>query len=373
VNESYGRVWLEVNLATLRNNYLKIKEAVGDREVMAILKANAYGLGVEPIAAALAAAGVRRFGVAELREALALAAKGLKTQILGCVLPEEIEAGVEHGVTLPATDLEIATLISQTADRLGKTAECHFPIDTGMGRLGILAADAVEIIAAAVKLPNVRFSGIYSHFPVAYLANNEYTVEQTYKLIRIVDALKERGINFETIHIANSDAINNYPITRMPPFNLVRAGINLYGVYDLVGAHALRLRPVLALKTKLTAVRELPASASIGYGQTYKLPKKTLVGTISAGYADGLPLALSNRGHVLIRGVPCPILGRLSMDYTTVSLDCVPDAARGDEVVCLGGDGPTAISVEDWASLKGSHPYDIICSFGNRVKRVYLA
>ena len=122
----------------------------------------------------------------------------------------------------------------------------------------------------------------------------------------------------------------------------------------------------------VTAVRRLTAGTAIGYGLTHRLACNTPVGTISAGYADGLPLALSNRGYVLIRGIPCPILGRISMDYTTVALDQIPDATVGDEVVCLGGEGPSAVSVEDWANLKGTHPYEIICSIGTRVERRYI-
>ncbi len=368
--EKHGRVWLEVDLATLRDNYRKIKETVDPCEVMAVLKANAYGLGVEPIAAALAAAGVRYFGVAELNEALALVKMGLRTQLMSSVLPDEVPGAVEAGIILPVTDLEIAELISKTASGMGKRAECHIKIDTGMGRLGILADHAVPEIKKIAALPGLELTGIYSHFPVAY-APGDFTQQQIYRFTRIVDQLKAAGITFAWIHIANSDAINNVPVTCLKPFNLVRTGINLYGTFDIVGRQLLKLRSVLTLKTQLAAVRKLPAGMAIGYGQTYRLHCATRVGTISAGYADGLPLALSNRGYVLIHGKPCPILGRLSMDYTTVSLESVPEAARGDEVVCLGGEGINAIGVDDWATLKGTHPYEIICSFGSRVKRVY--
>jgi alanine racemase len=153
----------------------------------------------------------------------------------------------------------------------------------------------------------------------------------------------------------------------------VRTGINLHGSFDTAGRRTLHVMPVLTLKTRLTAIRTLPAGTGIGYGHTYRLHHATRVGTVSAGYADGLPLALSNRGYLLIHGVPCPVIGRLSMDYTTVSLESVPEAQVGDEVVCLGGTGIHALTVEDWAALKNTHPYEIICSFGNRVQRRYLS
>jgi alanine racemase len=365
------RVWVEVNLATLCDNYRKIAAAVAPARVMAVLKANAYGLGAQPIAAALAKAGVDRIGVAEPYEALSLATPDLPVQILGSVLPEELPAMVASGVVLPVTDLATARLIHAEGERQGRRVKVHFKIDTGMGRLGILLADAREVIAQAVRLTALEPEGIYSHFPVAYRAGESYTQRQIEAFVALLRDLNAAGITFPLRHMANSDAVNNFPLTARTPFNLVRTGINLHGSFDTEGRRVLQLQPVLSLKTRLTAVRRLTAGTAIGYGLTHRLAHDTPVGTISAGYADGLPLALSNRGYVLIRGRACPVLGRLSMDYTTVALEQVPDAAVGDEVVCLGGDGPLAISVEDWANLKGTHPYEIICAIGTRVERRY--
>lgn len=368
-----SRVWLEVDLGILRGNFAKLREAVAPCGVMAVLKANAYGLGVRPIANALAEAGAAGFGVAEIKEALALSGIGLPVQILGGVLPEEIPAAVAAGIILPGTDLATVRRISAEAVRQGREAEVHFLVDTGMGRLGTLAAEAESFIREAVTLPGLACRGIYSHFPVAYRAGEEYTQRQVEVFKGLLRRLADAGITFAKIHIANSDAINNFPqLTCRAPFNLVRTGINLHGSFDTEGQRALSLQPVLTLKTRLVAVRHLPAGMSLGYGCTYTLPRDLPVGTISAGYADGLPLALSNRGYVLIHGRPCPVLGRVSMDYTTVSLEQVPQAAIADEVVCLGGSGLHAISVEQWAALKGTHPYEIICSFGSRVERRYL-
>ena len=365
------RVWVEVDLATLCANYRKIADAVKPARVMAVLKANAYGLGAPPIATALARAGVERFGVAEPYEAIALAPLGLPVQILGSILPEELPALIAAGVVLPVTDLRAAQWIQDEGARQNRRVKVHFKIDTGMGRLGILLPEARKTINQAVRLPNLDPEGIYSHFPVAYRTGEVYTQRQIDAFLALLRDLEADRISFPLRHMANSDAINNFPQTAKPPFNLVRTGINLHGSFDTEGRRILQLKPVLALKTRLTSVRRLPAGTAIGYGLTCRLERETPVGTISAGYADGLPLALSNRGHVLIRGVPCPVLGRISMDYTTVALDQVPDAALGDEVTCLGGEGPQAISVEDWANLKGTHPYEIICSIGNRVERRY--
>lgn len=369
---SAARVWLEVDVGVLQANYLRIARAVAPCRVIGVLKANAYGLGAQPVADALRDAGCRRFGVAELNEGLALAGQGAAVQILGAVLPDEVEAAVETGIVLPVSDLETARLVSAAAVRSGRRPCAHFLVDTGMGRLGVPLAEAGAMIRQAVTLPQVEWEGIYSHFPVAYHSGSEYTIGQMDAFEALLASLEADGIRFAWRHIANSDAVNNFPRAFRPPYNAVRTGINLHGSFDTEGRRALALVPVLSLKTRLASVRRLPAGASIGYGCTYRLPRAMTVGVVSAGYADGLPMALSNRGTLLVKGIPCPVLGRVSMDYTTLSLESVPDARCGDEVTCLGGQGATAVSVEDWAQLKGTHSYDIICSFGSRVERRFI-
>ncbi len=368
----HSRVWLDVNLSTLRENYQRIVKTVAPCSVIGVLKANAYGLGVTRIAGALKAAGCSAFGVAELNEALALRDDGVPVQILGSVLPEEIPPAVEAGITLPITDWDTAHRISVSAVAQGRTARCQFLVDTGMGRLGIPVDCAEEVIRNVHALPNLECEGIYSHFPTAYREGSDYTNRQMDCFLSLLESLARASVEFRWRHIANSDAINNFPRAYTSPFNAVRTGINLHGSFDTAGQKSLELNPVLTLKTRLVAVRKLPAGTHIGYGCSYRLPRDMLVGTISAGYADGLPLALSNRGHVLIHGEACQVLGRVSMDYTTVSLDQVPGACCGDEVVCLGGSGPEAVTVEGWALLKATHSYDIICSFGSRVERRYV-
>lgn len=369
---SESRVWLEIDLGILADNFLKIKNTVTPCGVISVLKANAYGLGVRSMAKTLVKAGTKGFGVAELNEALELIDLGKPVQILGSVLETEIPLAVEAGVILPIDSLETAHLIDTEAAKQGKIAECHFLIDTGMGRLGIQTHEAFDVIIEACSLKNIICTGIYSHFPVAYHEGSEYTKDQVHSFTMLLEKLQGEGISFETVHIANSDALNNFPYTYQAPFNSVRTGINLHGSFDQEGKRALDIKSVLTLKTKLVSVRTLEAGTYIGYGLTCKLNKRTRVGTIAAGYADGLPLALSNKGHVIINGESCAVLGRVSMDYTTVSLDNAPDAKCGDEVICLGGKGIHAVSVEDWAQIKGTHAYEIICSFGSRVERRYV-
>ena len=240
-----------------------------------------------------------------------------------------------------------------------------------MGRLGILACEAADAIRKVSALKNLNCEGVFSHCPTAYDPVDEFANDQIALFKSILKDVEKDGIRFKKVHIAASDAINNFPAAQRAPFNIVRTGINLHGSFDPNGRRALKLESVLSLKTRVAQVRTLPAGTTLCYGRTWCLSKSTKVATISAGYADGLPLALTNRGNVLINGVLCPVIGRISMDYTTVDVSKAGDVKAGDEVVALGGIGKYAVTPDDWASLKGTHAYDIICSFGNRVERVY--
>ena len=370
------RVTVEIDLDALARNYSRIAARAGAAKVLCVLKANAYGLGVGAFARTLAKAGCTMFGVAEPFEALELlkCLRGAKAdvQILSSILPDEIPEMVRSGVILPVTDLATAKLISAAAVRAKKTARVHFKIDSGMGRLGILADDALGVMDEVRKLPALDCEGIFSHCPMAYDPKDPFTKRQIARFRRLVRDAAAHGFSFRKVHIAASDAINNFPETARPPFNVVRTGINLHGSFDPNGRRALKVEPVLTLKTRVAQVRELPAGTTLGYGRTWCLNAPTRVATISAGYADGLPLALTNRGFVFIGGRRCKIIGRISMDYTTVDVSGVPGVKAGDEVVCFGRCGRDTITPDDWAAIKGTHAYDIICSLGSRVQRVVV-
>lgn len=365
-----ARVWLEVNLDIVRDNFLRIQAAAAPAQVLAVLKANAYGLGVRPIADCLNRAGAAGFCAATLEEALFLKSFGKPVQILGGVLDGEREEAVAHDLILGITDFECAKKISEEAVRQRKTVECHFKLDTGMGRLGILDRDAVSAIPEILRLPNLNGCGIYTHFPSSERGENAENLAQIERFLNVIRTLETQGITFCKIHMANSDAINHLPATHQPPFTHVRAGIDLHGSFS-GGRDGLGLRPVFALKSLLLTHRMMPEGHGIGYNSTCRLEKDTRTGTVTAGYADGLPLCLSNRGRVSILGRDCPILGRISMDYMTVSLEAFGDdpPPPGTEVTLIGE--TAGMSTEEWAALKGTHPYDIICSFGPRVERVY--
>ena len=374
------RVWVEIDLRTLVGNYRRIAAKVRPAGVLCVLKANAYGLGVGAYARKLYGAGCREFGVAEPYEAMELrkcVGGDAEVQILSSVLPDEIAPMVKAGVILPVIDLASAELISKAAVKAGVTAKVHFKLDTGMGRLGIIAdcaeriPETVALMKKVIALPGLDCEGVFSHFPMAYDPSDPFTGRQITLFREIVAAAGRAGITFRKVHIAASDAINNFPECAKKPFTMVRTGINLHGSFDPNGRRALKVKPVLSLKTRVAQVRELPAGKTLGYGRTWCLREPTRIATISAGYADGLPLALSNRGKVIIGGRMCPVIGRISMDYTTVDVSDVKDVKPGDEVICFGRSGKHSITPDDWAALKGTHAYDIICSLGNRVERVF--
>lgn len=380
------RVVVEIDLKALVRNYRKIAAHVKPAQVLCVLKANAYGLGVADYAKALASAGCTMFGVAEPYEALELLrvlapagssvnsrkAGATEVQMLSSVLPDEVEPMVKAGVILPVIDVATAKLISAAAVKAKVVAKVHFKLDTGMGRLGILAKDALQVMREVKKLPNLDCEGVFSHFPMAYDPKDPFTKRQIKIFKSIVAAAEKEGFKFKKVHISASDGINNFPETAKKPFTVVRTGINLHGSFDPYGRKALKVEPVLSLKTRVAQVRELPAGTTLGYGRTWCLNAPTKVATISAGYADGLPLALTNCGFVFIGGKRCKIIGRISMDYTTVDVSGVPNVKPGDEVVCFGKCGKDSITPDDWAALKGTHAYDIICSLGNRVQRIAI-
>ncbi len=363
------RVTLEIDRAGIKQNFRKICNLVAPGKVTAVVKANAYGLGVIEIAQLCRDAGADSFGVADVNEALELKAMGLPIMILGSILPGEIPAAVEAGIILPVNGLEGARLISAEAVRQNKSVQYQILVDSGMGRLGVLLKNAQREIKKIIKLPQMDCIGIYSHFPAADNVEDDCTTKQIKAFQSLIGDLAADGIFFENIHIANSDGINNYPLAYREPFNRVRLGLSIYGYSK---QKLLDLQAVISFKARLVLTRQLPAESFIGYGRTHCLKQDTFVGTIAAGYADGLPLALSNRGYVLIRGRKCPILGRVSMDYTTVDLSLAPDAECGDEVVFIGRQGGETISLQSWAAIKNTHAHDILCAITPRAKCVYI-
>ena len=366
------RVTLEVDGAALAYNFRAVKKQVAPCRILAVLKADAYHVGAEFMAKQAVACGADRIGVADLAEALELEKFGLPLQVLGVLMPDEVPVAAEHGVVCPVNGFAMAETLSREALKQKKTVRCHVILDTGMGRFGLRTPEAVEEIQRIMTLPGLEVEGVYSHFPMGGIPGEEQTLRQIADFRRVLAELAERKITFKLRHFAASDGITCQEEAIREPFNMVRLGLLWYGHCRNEHGARLGLRPALRLRTVVGAVRELPAGMTVGYFRTCKLAKKTPVATVCAGYADGLPLALSNRGRVLIHGVSCPILGRLSMDYITVDVSNVPgEVTWGTPVTLWGRDGAEEIEIEEWAQLKNTHCHDILCAVGNRVRRVY--
>ena len=369
-----SRVTLEVSLGAVAGNFRAVQARVAPLGVIAVLKADAYGLGMSRIAERLGREGAAGIATAELREALAAQeATGGKVPvgILGSLMPDEIGPAVRAGIRIPLSDLDEARAVSAAARKCGRTARCHVALDTGMSRVGVALEDAEETVPRFAALPGIELEGLYSHFPTANVPGDGATLAQVRAVKALVRRLAAKGVRFAALHVANSDGVNNVPSACRAPFTHVRTGINLHGSFDPLGARALALKPVFTLRARLAQVRLVRAGRTIGYGRTWTAPRDVLVGTVAAGYADGLPLALSNRGSILVHGQPCPVVGRICMDFTTVLLDQVPDARPGDEAVCLGRQGGREIGIDEWATLKGTHAYEVLCAIGSRVRRTY--
>ena len=361
------RVTLEIDLTRIERNFKTIIERVSPAQVMAVVKADAYGLGVQTVAPQLKKAGASFFGVADVNEALEINSIGLPVQVLGNIFDDEIPDAVAGDLICPLNNFEIASRINAEAVKQNKKVRGTLTIDSGMGRIGMIANNAFdEIIKIKNELKNIEIFGMYSHFATADKINDKPTAEQLSRFKHLTQKLQNVNVTVPYIYIGASNGIANYNECYTNPFNLVRAGIAMYGYCD-----AWHLEEVAEMKAKLISIRELPAQSTVGYSRLHTLRKKSLVGTVAAGYADGIPLAMSNRGYVLVNGVLCPIIGRISMDYTTILLDNVPEAKTGDEVVLFGKQNNSELSIRQWSDAKGTHLHDILCGIGNRVKRIY--
>ena len=368
-----ARAWLEIDLDAVRENFQKIREAAPGMSVRAVIKANAYGLGARKTGEVLKESGADGFCVACFQEAKELLPLGLPIQILGTVFDFELPEAVASGVILPITGIDAAERISAEAVRQNTVAECHLKIDTGMGRMGILAEHAADVIREAGKMPGIRITGIYSHFPNALPDPDSaaFSARQTSRFARVVRTCQKEGLDIPLIHVANSDAFLNYPETRTAPYTGIRVGLALWGETD--PGTSIRLRNAVSFRARLASFRVLPAGSSVGYNRTCRLTRDTLTGTVSAGYADGLPLALSNKGEFLFHGKRCRILGRISMDYTVIDLSgfITDDLTFGEPVTCFGTDRQECITAGDWGRIAGTHAYNVLTGIGPRVLRVY--
>lgn len=363
MSETY-RCWAEIDRSALRHNVGLVRERIGAAEMLAVVKANAYGHGLVGVAEALAN-DARLFGVANLEEALALRAAGLSHPVitLSPTLPDERPIVVEHGFIPTISALEEA----EAFDRLGPVS-INFKVDTGMGRMGVPEHESVAVFKKVTALRNVGVHSISTHMPVSN-EDADYTRGQLARFRERLAQFRAEAPGDYKAHVLQSAgtlAFND------PPHDIVRAGIILYGISPLPEFQRL-LKPVMTWKTRIALIRDVPAGHSISYGRTFITPRPMRVATLAAGYADGYPRHASNRGAaMLVRGKRCPLLGRVTMDLMVIDVSDLPEAAVNDEVVLMGRQGDEEISAAEVADQAGTIHWDIVTRIGSRVKRVYL-
>ncbi len=374
----------DIDLEALRHNLAQVRRLAGSREVIAIVKADAYGHGAVPVTRALAADGVTRFGVALVEEARALRDAGIRGEILilGGFTADQAAELVELGATAVLFHPEHAAALSAAASRAGRTVAVHAKIDTGMGRLGFSVGDAPRAVAALARLPALRLEGLMTHFADADLADPAYACEQVARFDRVVRELTAKGVTIPLRHAANSAALmaadpgSGGAIGRTgdagPLYDAVRPGIMLYGCRPgpAVGPR-IELRPVCSLTTQILLLRRVPAGTPISYGRTFVAGRDSVIAVLPIGYADGYPRALSNVGMMLVRGQRVPVAGRVCMDLTMLDVTDVPGVAEGDEVVIIGSQGAASITADEVAAGAGTIAYEVLCGIGPRVPRRY--
>ena len=362
-----------VDRAAIKSNYFELKKNIAkDVEMLAVVKANAYGHGAVEVAKTLEHAGCNFFAVAMCEEGVELREAGVKSAviILGGIYPNQIRDVIEYDLTPVIFDIETARIIDTLAGKTGKRIKVHIKIDTGMGRLGLLSYQVVSFFKALKGLSNIETEGILSHFAEADEEDKEFSTEQLNLFLRIIKAVHDIGFNPRLIHISNSAAIVKHADSH---FNLVRPGIMLYGAYPaghMIGK--IDLKPALRLVTQIVHIKQAPKGFSVSYGRKYITKKDSIVAAIPIGYGDGYPRSLSNKGEVLIRGQRAKVAGAICMDITMLDVTHIKGVEQGDEAVLIGKQGDDKITVDELAEKAGAISYEILCGITSRVPRVYV-
>jgi alanine racemase len=366
--------WVQVDLDAIAHNVRELKARIGERvQLMAVVKANAYGHGAVPAARCAVQAGASHLAVARVVEGIELREGGIAAPILvmSYALPCDAPTLVERRLTPTVNTLELARALSSETLRRGVAPiPVHVKVDTGMGRLGLLPDEVLGLVRALAGLPGLELEALYTHFSVADEADKSYTYQQHQLFVDVLARLSESGFQVGLAHEANSAATLDMPATHL---QMVRCGIALYGMRPSSEVEpAIPLRPAMSLHSRVARVRTLPADSSISYGRTFVTNRLTRVALVPLGYGEGYHRLLSNRGSVLIRGRRCPILGRVCMDQFVVDVGAVRDVALDDEVVALGRQGSEEISAEEIAELAETISYEVTTSILPRVSRLYL-
>lgn len=362
--------WLGIDLVALAENLKAIRKSLKpETRLMAVVKADAYGHGAQSIAQAALQSGATHLGVATVEEGQKLRRSGLTDPILvlGLVPDQAVPAAIEAGLQLTLSSGRQIQMVERIARSLGKTVEVHLKVNTGMTRVGCEPHEVPALMQYLLASAYLHIVGISSHLATAEGLLPEDAEAQVAKFAKIT---KHLGLPPGQLlrHCANSAGAIYLPESH---FDMVRVGLAMYG-HSPRGKDPspIGLTPILSLRARVAQVKEVHAGASVGYGGTWTAKQTTRLALLPVGYADGLPRSLSNRGHVLVRGTPCPIVGRISMDQSVVDVGRLP-VEPGEEIVMLGGHGDQSVSVERWAELDGTISYEILTGLGQRLPKMY--
>jgi alanine racemase len=369
------RCWAEIDLAALERNLKLIRASLPPAiRYVAVVKADAYGHGLPPVAARLMHAGADVFAVANIAEATTIRELSADWPILllGATLPDEDRYLAEFDLAATVSSREEVARFDAAARTAGKPIAVHLKIDTGMGRLGVFHAQAREVYAAIRAAPGLRLAGVFTHFASAD-EDPTFTAEQRAQFLRTLAELPGLDPASLLVHADNSAGLETAPGDG-GPFNAVRVGLLQFGV--LPHPHSLlarvRTEPVFSFHARVGLVKHLPAGAGVSYGRTHRLRRASRVAILTAGYGDGLPRAASNRGFVLIRGQRCPILGRVCMDQTIVDTTDVPgELSAGEPVVLVGRQAGAEITLAEFSAAADTIPWETLTSVTKRVARRY--
>ncbi len=363
---------LKVDLAAYGDNLRVLQGRVPEEcGLMPVVKANAYGLGTVPIAKRAIGEGAQMLGVATVAEGIELREAGVDAPILVLVQAgkHEFEAAIHHKLRLSISDLGLAEALGDEARKARSVVNVHCEIDTGMGRQGFALEDAVAQLRSLTRISHVDIEGIYTHFTAAEHPEDGFADQQLRSFRQLMRDLDAAGVPYEMAHAANSAAMLFLPSSAL---DLARPGLITYGVWP--GAERpsnCPFRPVAAWTTHVALVRSVAAGAGISYSRTYVTPAPAKIAAIPVGYADGYPIALSNKADVLVRGKRCPVRGRVTMNETLIDVTGLPGVAAGDKATLVGVDGNEQITVEELASKGGIPPHAVLTSIGNSVARQY--
>lgn len=367
------RCWAEIDLAALERNLRLIRASLpAYMRYVAVVKADAYGHGLPQTAARLMHAGADLFAVANLAEASALReiGPGWPILLLSPLLPDEDIYLAEYDLIATVSSLDEVQRFEEVGRASGRPVTVHLKIDTGMGRLGVWHEEARQLYEEIVLAPHVRLGGVFTHFS----SPDEDPAFTTEQRRRFLSALNEcRGIALQNLFIHADNSAGLGTLESAGPFNAVRIGLLQFGILPSTRSLLAQVRtePVFSFRTRVGLVKTLPKGSTVSYGRTHTLVRESRIAVLTAGYGDGIPRASSNRGQVLLRGIRCPVLGRVTMDQTVVDVTDVPGVVRGEEAVLVGRQQKGEITIGEFSDWADTIPWETLCSVTKRVPRLY--